>query len=301
MKRLSTAFAEYELEVRQAPAIDCHDMHVKTFAMDGFLRAAQEFGVGPFEMATLAEWYWRTAPTWPAKATQPEFDRYARARVSDKVGYSRKRADAFSMVDRLFDKARFNGVTLTEILDAVSVLTKHEEMPWPVIENGSTSLVGVTKRSDNPKILKVDSEFLPVLKQLYPWERVDDTIVKHIPSGETSTREFPLIRFAWWLQHPNTTLAEMTTAVTFRSADRLDWTSTNLYSQWREKAQQFQSAVPAEVPENRDSHGDVRLGPSEYVGMSEGLSEGLALGHDLPARSTKVATVKNWLLEKARK
>jgi hypothetical protein len=80
------AFSVTDWNFREAPALTIDDEFIKTFAVFGLARAVDDFGCGPFEFDGVARWYWRTAPSWPKKATQLEFDRYARQRVADRVG-----------------------------------------------------------------------------------------------------------------------------------------------------------------------------------------------------------------------
>lgn len=255
--------------LRFSPALDCGDEFIKEFAIFGLLRTLEDFGVGPFEGARVAEWYWRVSRSWPRKQSQGEFNCYARARISDFVGYTRRRADAFHIVERLFDKARFMGTTLDEVIDAVTFLAKTEPLPAEMVfENGDVAIIDLTQRKDSPKLLKVDADFLPTLKRLYPFERVDDIVVKNIPVGETSTRGFSLVKLAWWSQNTTTTLEEMDRAIAFRDGDRLNWTRGNLYSIWQARAEARDSGVPAELKEWRDANGDTRMVPGQYVDLT---------------------------------
>lgn len=152
-------------------------------------RALEDFGCGPFEQSGVIDWYWRTAPTWPKKATtQIEFDKYARQRLADRVGYTRRYSDACSIIDRLYDKARGIGVEFSEVIDAIVFLAGPEVIAESrVQENGETTLIDVTRRSDFPRVLKIDTEFLPVLRRLWPLDIVRvghrDIVMKRIPVG----------------------------------------------------------------------------------------------------------------------
>lgn len=294
MKKLSSAITwspEDWGTLRFAPAIDAEEF-VKEFAVFGLARCLEDFGVGSFEGNGIAEWFWKTARSWPRKATQSEFNKYARARISDHVGFSRKRADACFVVNSLFDKARFQHVDLDQIVDAIVFLSKTEPIPSEkIIGNGTTTLLDLTRRTDSPKVLKVGADFFPVLQRLYPFERVDDAVVKSLPVGDTSTREFSLVKLAWWFQFPNTTKDEMDNAIRFVDGDRLNWTTGNLFSKWREAAARHDAGVPAEYPEFRDANGDTRTLPNEYAPLFDGSA---GLSPDAPAQATKTATALNW-------
>jgi hypothetical protein len=219
---------------REAPLLSCSDEHIRTFAVFGLSTALAEFGVGNFEADAVIKWYWQQAPSWARRGSQEEFNRYARARVSDRVGYTRRKADASFAIDRLFDAAKDFGVTFDEIVDSISFLVKPTVMP-SVVENGDSALIDLTKRSDSPKILKVDATFLPTLRKLYPVEREDDVVLKRVPVG-TIVREVPLRWLAFWHQHPQVGLAELKTAIETRSADSLDLRTSNLFSRWQADA-----------------------------------------------------------------
>ena len=213
-------------DVRLAPAIDVKNEHIRTFLVFGLSRALDDFKVGKFEGSPIIDWYWRTSPTWIEQPSQAAFDKYARARVSDKVGYDRRRSSAWSVVDQLFDKARFSTVTFSEVIAAITFLTPTQECPVGIIENDRFAVLDVTKRSDSPKLLKVDVEFLPVLKTLYPWNREDDKIIKTIPIGST-VRELNLLTLACWLKDSRLDVNRMT-AFRFENLDPLDWTGSNV-------------------------------------------------------------------------
>jgi len=232
---------DFTFDVRLAPAITITDEHVKTFAVYGLWNALRDFGVGQFESDRIINWYWRTAPTWTPKASQSEFNRYARERVSDYVGYTRRRVDAWGIIDRLFDDARQSTVTLAQVVNAVTFLTKTEPFPFDFVENRAehnreAAIVDLTKRADSPKLLKVDATFLPLLKRLYPFERQDEAVIKTIPVGSTA-RELNLVMFVFWMLYPDSEKDERSTAVSFHNGDRLDWRASNVYSCWREGPQ----------------------------------------------------------------
>jgi hypothetical protein len=213
-------------EVRLAPAIDLDNEHIRTFLVFGLSRALEDFQCGKFESQPIIDWYWRTAPTWIEQPSQAAFDKYARARVSDKIGYDRRRSNAWSVVDQLFDKARFSTVTFSEVIAAITFLTPTEDCRVGIIENDRFAILDVTKRSDSPKLLKVDVEFLPTLKTLYPWTREDDTVIKTIPIGST-TRELDLLTLACWLKDSKLDVNRMT-RFQFENLDPLDWTGSNV-------------------------------------------------------------------------
>ncbi len=291
--------------LRFAPGINAEE-HIKEFAVFGLAQALGDFGVGSFEGTGVVEWYWKQSRSWPRKETQNEFNKFARARISDYVGNTRRRGDAFHVVGSLFDRARFLGTTFDEIVDAVAFLAKSEPIPPEKIVE-TTALIDLTRRKDSPKLLKVDLTFLPVLRKLYPVERIDDVIVKHIPVGETSTREFNLVKLAWWSQTPDTSLDEMNRALRFADGDRMNWTKANLYSKWREAAARYANAgVPEELPESpRDANGDVRMPEGRYVELPVGIGEVLANSGpqaiEPPAKATMLAAIQsgsgslNWL------
>lgn len=208
--------------------------HVKEFAVKGLWDALKDFGCGDFEADAQIEWFWRVAPTWAPQKTQTDFNRYARERLSDHVGYSRRRAIAWGVIDRLYDRARQDGCTFEEVMSAIRFLCPTQPFPTELYQgNGRHVLVDLTKRGDAPKVLKVDSDFWVTLQALYPWERVENRIVKQIPVGST-TREFDLRTLAFWRLYPDASREEREHGVEFHKPDPLDWTAENLYSKWRE-------------------------------------------------------------------
>lgn len=205
---------------------------IREFAFDGLWRALTDFGCGPFEGTTYYDWYWRTSQNWPALGSQATFNTYARERLSDKVGYTRRQLDAWNVIDTYFDKG--SDLTLDDVLDAVAFCSPTQPLPKDkVFENDKVAVIDVTVRKGCDQFLKVDREFLPVLTRFYPWERIDTDVIKTVRVG-TVTREFNLLKLAFWFRYPRCGRDEMMKAIEFHSADRLDWTSANLYSRWRE-------------------------------------------------------------------
>ena len=249
-----------EYDIRLAPAINMSDEHIKDFAVRSLWSTLKGFQCGPFEATDHIEWFWKTAPTWRPTSTQKEFDVYARERISDHVGYTRKRADAWHLIDELFADTRYDDIGLDRIVKAITLLVPTEPFPFDVFENGKTSIVDLTKRSDSPKLLKIDSTFLPILKELYPWERDDDSIIKRIPIG-TVERELNLITLPFLLRYPDAERAEWEGGYDFHNPDRLDWTSGNLYSFWREgpRAAAFQDRFWGMPTERVNPNGDLVL------------------------------------------
>jgi hypothetical protein len=286
--------------VRLAPALDISDEHVKDFAVRNLWSTLKDFGCGQFEADGHIEWFWKAARLWSPKNTQRDFDRYARERISDRVGYSRRQADAWGVIDRLFDKARYDGVTCEEVIKAVTFIVPTQPFPFEVFENDKIAIVDVTKRSDRPKLLKIDASFLPILRTLYPWERGDDSIVKQIPIG-TTTRELNLVTLPFMLLYPDASWDEREHGMDFHVSDRLDWTANNIYSFWREgpRAVQFQDRFWRTPTERVNRNGDTVLVdlPCEVV-IADNL-EGLPLAEEKPAKPTATASILNAMSENA--
>jgi hypothetical protein len=218
---------------------------IRDFALDGLWKALTDFGCGNFESLGFIEWYWRTSQNWPALGSQDTFNKYARERLSDKVGYTRRQFDAWNTIDRFFDKG--SDLTLNDVLDAVTFCSPTQAMPFDVDHAHPKVLVDITGQKRYDESLKIDPDFLPVLVRLYPWElvesrvkvnkrpwkRIDLDIIKSVPVG-SGMRKFNLSIFAFWWKYKNARRDEMAEAIAFHSADRLDWSSGNLYSRWRE-------------------------------------------------------------------
>jgi hypothetical protein len=205
---------------------------IREFALNGLWKALTDFFCGPFEASRHIEFYWRRAESWRPFESQAAFNAYARERLADEVGYTRRRLEAHNVIARFFDKG--DELKLDDVLDAVTFCSPTKPMPHAVYENLTTAIIDVTKRVGDDKFLKVEKDFLPTLIRLYPWERRDSSVIKIIPVGNSVTREFNLAILAFWFQHRNANRDEMREAVAFHSADRLDWTAKNLYSRWRE-------------------------------------------------------------------
>lgn len=228
----------------------------QNFAFGGLLKVIEDFGIGNYEAGQVIEWFWKASRLWAPQASQAAFNSYARARIDDHVRYSRRRGDAFHLIDALFDKARFNQLNFSEVIDAIAFLAPTKPLPeGRVTEVGDVTLIDLTLRKDSPKILRVDSAFFPTLKRLYPFRRVDDVILKDLPAGTTTTREFKLVYFAWWVAHPGMTYDITECGLGFSDDDSLNWTQGNLFDIAAERLRTRDAGVPGELPEYRSSDG----------------------------------------------
>jgi hypothetical protein len=247
------AFSVTDWNFREAPALTIGHEFIRTFAICGLSKAVEDFGCGPFEFDGLARWYWQKAPTWPKKENQIEFDRYARQRVADRVGWARRYHESCSVIDRLYDRARSVGVEFSEVIDAIAFLSKPEAISESKIQqNGETTLVDLTQRSDFPKLLKIDAAFLPVLRRLWPLDIIrvghNDIVSKRIPVGSI-VRDFPIYKLVYWQKHPTVTRVELDESVESRNGDGLDLRAVNLVSAWAERAKIDAAGVPDEPSE----------------------------------------------------
>jgi hypothetical protein len=204
---------------------------ITEFAVRGLWKALTDFECGEFEGASFIKFYWEASRFWPPRKSQAEFNSYARDRISDKVGYTRRRNDAFHIIERYFDKE--NLLTLNDVIEAVAFCSPTKPIPEGLVFKGTASVIVDLSKRRGDKFLKVDAEFFPILERLYPFERRDDRVIKTVPVG-SSTREFDLAVLAFWFKYRNARRDEMQRALAFHSADRLDWTRSNLYSRWRE-------------------------------------------------------------------
>jgi hypothetical protein len=206
---------------------------IRTFLIGRLYPTLTEFECGDFESSRFIQWFCEASRFWPARKSQAEFDAYARQRLKDKVGYSRRQQDAFNVIDRYFDKGDL--LAFDDIVAAVHFCAKPEVMPHAVYHNGDVALIDLPRqpRQKRDYVLKVDTTFLPTLERMYPWTRVDDTILKLVPVGAT-VREFDMVKLAFWFRYRNASRDERDNAMEFHSADCLDWTTANLYSRWRE-------------------------------------------------------------------
>ena len=171
---------------------------IRVFLMDKIYSTLTEFECGDFEASRFIKWFCEASRFWPEKKSQAEFDAYARERLSDKVGWSRRQQDAFNVIDRYFDKG--DTLTLDDIIAAVHFCAKPEPMPLKIVHNADAVIIDLPRQSRQKKdrLLKVDASFWPTLELLYPWERVEDTVVKFVPVGSV-VREFDLVKLAFWL------------------------------------------------------------------------------------------------------
>jgi hypothetical protein len=206
---------------------------IRTFLMERIHQTLTEFECGDFESSRFIEWFCEASRFWPEKKSQAEFDAYARERLSDKVGFTRRKQDAFNILDRFFDKG--DDLTLDDIIAAIRFCAKPGMMPHAVQHNAEVCIIDLPKQPKQKRdyMLKADAVFLPTLELLYPWQRVGDSVVKFVPTGSL-IREFHLEQLAFWFKYRNCSREEMREALAFHSADRLDWSSKNLYSRWRE-------------------------------------------------------------------
>jgi hypothetical protein len=206
---------------------------IRTFLMEKIHQTLTEFECGDFETSRFIEWFVENSRFWSSQESQAAFNAYARERLSDKVGYTRRRQDAFNVIDRYFDKREL--LELDDIVAAIRFCAKPEPMPHAVRHNAEVCIIDLPKQPKQKRdyLLKVDAVFLPMLELLYPWQRVEDRVVKFVPTGSL-IREFHLEQLAFWFKYRNCSREEMQEALAFHSADRLDWSSRNLYSRWRE-------------------------------------------------------------------
>jgi hypothetical protein len=206
---------------------------IRTFLIENIHQTLTEFECGDFESSRFIEWFCEASRFWPTQKSQAAFNAYARARLSDKVGWTRRQRDAFNVIDTYFDRGY--DLTFDDVISAVHFCAKPEKMPHKIIHNADAVIVDLPRQSKQKKdrLLKVDATFWPTLELLYPWKRVEDTVVKSVPVGN-ATREFDLVKLAFWFRYRGANRDERNNALTFHSADKLDWTSSNLYSRWRE-------------------------------------------------------------------
>jgi len=254
-------------DVRFAPALKNDvSQFVKDFLVAGLHNTLVEYGCGPFEIDAHIEWYWKESKFWRA-ATYPEFVTVARKKLSDRLGYTKRRNEAATTVARLFDKAMYMQVSIDDVVAAVNTLAPTEPMPNEIFTNEHAAIVDVTSRPTTPRLLKVEADFLSTLQKLYPWRREDDRIVKSIPTS----RDVDLCVFAFWKIHPDMSPREFEVARVFRNGDRLDWTRDNLRSRWRDKAESLKGCVPAEYYEPMTSDGSVRHIHKGHVGLVDSI------------------------------
>jgi hypothetical protein len=206
---------------------------IRTFLIGKMYPTLTEFECGDFESSRFIQWFCEASRFWPVKSSQAEFDAYARQRLKDKVGYSRRQQDAFNIIDRYFDKGDL--LTFDDIVAAVHFCAKQESCPHGVMYNGDTVIVDLPRQRKQKRdyMLKVDAVFWPTMEMLYPWQRIQDTVVKFVPVGAT-VREFDMVKLAFWFRYRNASRDERDNAMEFHSADYFDWTTANLYSRWRE-------------------------------------------------------------------
>jgi hypothetical protein len=250
----------------QLPALTYPDAFVSNFAIFRLHFVLADFGVGQFEGETVIKWFWKTAGTWPNQPSQESFDRYARRRIADHVGYTRRYLDACSVVGRLYDKAHEDGVTFNEVMEAIEFLAKPEEIPVSsIFTNGDRAILDLTKRTDFPKLIKVDTSFLPTMGKLWPVDIVrvgrKDVVMKRVPVGSI-VRDVPIRKLVFGEKHQSVGLLEMDEAIESRNGDPLDLRVANLYSAWEEETIFQSTIIPDEFPEVRDTQGTRMLRPN---------------------------------------
>jgi hypothetical protein len=206
---------------------------IRTFLVNKIYPTLVDFDCGDFESSRFIEWFCETSRFWPEKKSQAEFDVYARERLSDKVGFTRRKQDAFNVIAKYFDKG--DDLTFEDIVAAVHFCAKREKVPHKIVHNADAVIVDLPRQPKQKKdrLLKVDATFWPTLEILYPWERLEDSIVKVIPVGSV-IREFDVVKLAFWFKYRNANRDERDAALAFHNSDPLDWTGKNLYSRWRE-------------------------------------------------------------------
>jgi hypothetical protein len=252
---MQTRPVEFIPDVRFAPALKPDvSKFAKDFLVKGLYETLIEFGCGPFELDAHIDWFWHEHKFWKA-TTFAEFVTVARKRLSDRLGYTKRRNVAATTVARLFDKALYMPVTLDDVVHSLTVLAPTQKMPNEVFANDRAAIVDVTSRPSSPRLLKVEADFLPILEKLFPWRREDDRIVKTVPGAP---RDLDINVLAFWRLFPDTTPQEIETARVFRNGDKLDWTQGNLRSKWRDAAERQKAAVPAEYMEPSTADGSVR-------------------------------------------
>jgi hypothetical protein len=244
------------------------------------------YGCGQFEIDTHVDWFWKSSIAWRA-TTYPEFVVLARKKLSDHLGYTERRRDAETTISRLFDKAIFMPVTLTEAVDAVVLLVPTQPMPNQTFETDRHAIVDVSWGTDSQlRLLKIDRDFLPTLRRLYPWRLERGEIVKDIPG---KAEPFDVSQLAFWHNHADTNRDELRFGRVFLNGDPLDWTRANLRSEWRLNAEQHQTGVPAEFKEYPGPGGSTRMFNRNHISLPDWLNNrGLADPSDLPAKPKAV-------------
>jgi hypothetical protein len=193
-----------------------------------------DLGASEPEIGKLLRWFQQTAPKWVEDCSSAkDFATYARSRLRIKLGQTKNNAHSLAMkiIDVLFDDE--DNITLQQVLDAVTMLVPAQPFPLKNRTNGDTKLVDL----GDTLILKCDKQFFEeVLKPFYPFEgrgTKNYSLVKRIPMGLGAEREVNLFDLACWHRFPNATKAERKKCA-LHSADRLDWSRTNLYSRLEE-------------------------------------------------------------------
>jgi hypothetical protein len=221
------AMPEIEIEtiqVRPAPVTSTPE--AKAFYDSRFYELLEDLDVGPFESQAVTRWFWKESHSWPTQ----DFDKYARYRIRRFIRETRRRADATTVVSRLFDKAR-SEVSFSQAIDAVTLLAQGEPMPGDIIAvNGSVVFLDLTQRSDYPRVLKIDSAFLPVAQRLWPfaYEHETQAVIKRVPVGDGVVQPIPMLWLAFWSQHPAGLSRNDLMSVVPENGDPLDWRSENL-------------------------------------------------------------------------
>lgn len=191
----------------------------------------EDLECGSFESQLVFAWFWKESPSWPSISSQAGFTKYARYRLRRFVNESRKLADAGTIICRLFDRTLRSEAAFSQAMQAVTFLAPTEPMPRDIVEvHGKRAYIDLTKRSDHPRILTVDSALLPMMRALWPyeWSRESDTVIKRVPVGDGVVRPIPMIWLVFWAQHQADVTRDDLIAVVPRNCDWLDLRADNL-------------------------------------------------------------------------
>ena len=197
---------------------------IKEFLMRGIYRTLLDFDCGEYESSRFIQWFVEKSRFWAIQESQAAFNAYARERLSDRVGYTRRKLDAFHVIDQYFDKGY--DLTFDDVIAAVHFCAPQEAISHEVFYNEGSVIIDLPRqpRQKKDRLLKVDETFWPTLELIYPWQRVEDSIIKFVPVG-TGVREFDVLQLAFWFRYRNAGKDERENAVSFHSADPLDWTA----------------------------------------------------------------------------
>lgn len=215
----------------QFPAPPNATGQAKAFYHSGRLNELlEDVECGPFEGQRITAWFWRESPSWIFNS-QAEFSRHARYRLRRFIKESRKLADAGTVVSRLFDRTSQSEASFIQAMAAINLLAPTEPMPKDIVEvHGKIAYVDLTKRSDHPRILTVDTQCLPIIRGLWPfeWSRETESVIKQVPVGGGIVRSIPLVWIVFWAQHRADVVRDDLMAVVPRNCDWLDMRADNL-------------------------------------------------------------------------